>query len=75
MLSLVCLVIALILSSSLVSTSPITRRSVPGVQTNCKEGYFALTYDDGPYEYTEELVDKLNAAGVKVSSFEWVLMA
>jgi hypothetical protein len=68
MLSLVCLVFALILTSSLVSTSPIVRRAPTGVQTDCKKGYFALTYDDGPYEYTEELIDKLNAAGVKVSN-------
>lgn len=74
MLSLVCLVFALILTSSLVSTSPIVRRAPTGVQTDCKKGYFALTYDDGPYEYTEELVDKLNDAGVKVSNSELVLM-
>ncbi|KAI9283064.1 hypothetical protein BC943DRAFT_328209 [Umbelopsis sp. AD052] len=69
MLSLVSLVFALILSSTLVSTSPIARRTLSGVQTNCKKGYFALTYDDGPYQFTEELVDKLDAAGVKATFF------
>jgi hypothetical protein len=70
MLSLIKPLSALILCLSLVSASPLARRNTPGVQTNCKKGYFALTYDDGPYEYTSELVDKLNAAGVKVGRFE-----
>ncbi|KAI8584223.1 hypothetical protein K450DRAFT_218723 [Umbelopsis ramanniana AG] len=67
--SLVYLAFALLLSSTLVSTSPITRRTLTGVQTDCKKGYFALTYDDGPYEFTEELVDKLDAAGIKATFF------
>ncbi|KAH8550643.1 hypothetical protein BGW37DRAFT_497831 [Umbelopsis sp. PMI_123] len=69
MLSLIKPLSALILCLSLVSASPLARRNTPGVQTNCKKGYFALTYDDGPYEYTSELVDKLNAAGVKATFF------
>ncbi|KAG2182160.1 hypothetical protein INT43_007087, partial [Umbelopsis isabellina] len=51
--------------------APLTlvKREIPGVQTQCKKGYFALTFDDGPYKYTEELVDILNEKGVKATFF------
>ncbi|PHH83203.1 hypothetical protein CDD82_3128 [Ophiocordyceps australis] len=32
-------------------------------------GAFALTFDDGPYIYTMELLDKLDAAGLKATFF------
>lgn len=71
MLNLVKLVFAIVSALSLVSASPIiglSKRGLSGVQTNCKKGYFALTFDDGPYQYTSELVDKLNVNGIKVGS-------
>jgi peptidoglycan/xylan/chitin deacetylase (PgdA/CDA1 family) len=33
------------------------------------KGKMALTYDDGPYLYTGELLDILKAKGVKVTFF------
>lgn len=43
----------------------------PGVviQRCTKPGMLALAYDDGPYLYTDELVDILNAAGAKATFF------
>ncbi|KAG2180935.1 hypothetical protein INT43_008515 [Umbelopsis isabellina] len=57
--------------TALVLAAPLTlvKRGVSGVQTQCKKGYFALTFDDGPYKYTEELVDILNAKDVKATFF------
>jgi peptidoglycan/xylan/chitin deacetylase (PgdA/CDA1 family) len=38
--------------------------------TECvTEGDIALTYDDGPYIYTSDLLDILDAAGVKATFF------
>ncbi|KAI9485876.1 MAG: hypothetical protein EXX96DRAFT_613726 [Benjaminiella poitrasii] len=36
---------------------------------NCKPGYVALTYDDGPNIYTSALVKLLNEKGVKATFF------
>ncbi|KAK4101219.1 carbohydrate esterase family 4 protein [Parathielavia hyrcaniae] len=43
----------------------------PGVilQKCRKPGLLALTYDDGPYEYTSQLVDILDEAGAKATFF------
>jgi len=48
------------------------RAPTPGtVITKCsKPGTLALAYDDGPYQYTQLLVDTLNKAGVK-GTFFW----
>ena len=70
MLTFSKLALVLVSALTLASASPAippSKRGVTGVQINCKPGYFALTYDDGPYEFTEELVDKLNGHGIKVS--------
>lgn len=47
------------------------RRTSPGiVYTKCaKPGVLALAFDDGPYQYTQKLVDTLNAAGAKGTFF------
>lgn len=38
------------------------------VITSCTQANtFALTFDDGPYEYTSEVLDTLEAAGMRVS--------
>ncbi len=44
---------------------------LPGVViTQCsKPGTLALAYDDGPYIYTSDLVDILDAAGAKATFF------
>lgn len=37
------------------------------VITSCTQANtFALTFDDGPYEYTSEVLDTLEAAGMRV---------
>lgn len=43
----------------------------PGVvYTQCaRPGTLALAFDDGPYTYTQKLVDTLNAAGGKATFF------
>lgn len=39
------------------------------VITSCTQANtFALTFDDGPYEYTSEVLDTLEAAGMRVSA-------
>jgi len=44
---------------------------VPGAEvfTCGTPGTFAITYDDGPYIYSNELIDVLDAAGVKATLF------
>lgn len=50
-----------------------TRQSSPTagvVYSKCsKPGVFALAFDDGPGQYTEELIKTLNAAGAKATFF------
>ncbi|CAO0798184.1 unnamed protein product [Mucor circinelloides] len=36
---------------------------------NCKPNHVAITYDDGPYDFTSDLVDLLNTNGVKATFF------
>ncbi|CRK42249.1 hypothetical protein BN1723_016031, partial [Verticillium longisporum] len=44
--------------------------SAGAVISQCsRPGVFALAYDDGPYQYTSELVDILDAAGAKATFF------
>lgn len=47
------------------------RAPSPGVViTQCASpGMLALAYDDGPYQYTSDLVDILDAAGAKATFF------
>jgi peptidoglycan/xylan/chitin deacetylase (PgdA/CDA1 family) len=54
---------------SIVAAAPLEllKRKTSGVQTQCKQGHFALTFDDGPYKYTEALVDLLNEKNIKVN--------
>ncbi|KAK1673135.1 polysaccharide deacetylase [Colletotrichum godetiae] len=39
------------------------------IQKCAKSGVFALAYDDGPYQYTSQLVDILNNGGAKATFF------
>lgn len=50
-----------ILASSMVSAQAMIQ--------NCKPGYVAITYDDGPNIYTSELVKLLDTNGVKATFF------
>ncbi|CAM0142844.1 hypothetical protein VKS41_002590 [Umbelopsis sp. WA50703] len=56
---------------SIVAAAPLEllKRKTSGVQTQCKQGHFALTFDDGPYKYTEALVDLLNEKNIKATFF------
>jgi peptidoglycan/xylan/chitin deacetylase (PgdA/CDA1 family) len=51
--------------------SMIKRAPSPGIViTKCsKPGVLALAYDDGPYQYTQQLVDILNKGGAKATFF------
>lgn len=70
--------VALLVSASAAAypvESPIEvmrRAADPGVvYTKCnRPGVLALAYDDGPYEFTSELVDILDEAGAK-GTFFW----
>ncbi|KAJ2959443.1 hypothetical protein NQZ79_g5076 [Umbelopsis isabellina] len=68
-----CYALACTSFTALVLAAPLTliKRETSGVQTQCKKGYFALTFDDGPYMYTEELVDLLDEKNVKIASHTW----
>jgi peptidoglycan/xylan/chitin deacetylase (PgdA/CDA1 family) len=50
-----------------------SRQTIPAagvVYSKCsKPGVFALAFDDGPGQYTEELIKTLNAAGAKATFF------
>jgi len=59
-------------ASAAPSVNPIDlfRRQGGQVITQCsKPGVLALAYDDGPAQYTDELVDILDAAGAKATFF------
>jgi len=50
----------------------VKRGALPGtVYTKCSSpGMLALAYDDGPYKYTQQLVDTLDKGGAK-GTFFW----
>jgi peptidoglycan/xylan/chitin deacetylase (PgdA/CDA1 family) len=43
--------------------------SASGMIKDCKPGYVALTYDDGPHKYTRNLVSLLNKNKIKATFF------
>lgn len=53
-------------SVALLASSMVSAQSM--IQ-NCKPGYVAITYDDGPNVYTSELVKLLDSKGVKATFF------
>lgn len=64
----------LTLGAAIPLESPVTifnRATTPGtVYTKCSTpNTLALAYDDGPYQYTQSLVNTLNAAGAKGTFF------
>lgn len=54
---------------SLLSLSILGFVSAQEVVTSCKPGYVALTFDDGPYKFTNELLDLLESESVKATFF------
>lgn len=49
---------------------PLEPRATAKVYTKCsKPRTYALTFDDGPYEYTWQLADDLKDDGVKATFF------
>ena len=59
-------------AASIPSPIDLIRRdhSLGTVITKCsKPGVLALAFDDGPYQYTQKLVDTLNAADAKATFF------
>ncbi|KAL1930631.1 hypothetical protein VTP01DRAFT_10793 [Rhizomucor pusillus] len=69
-----------ILAASMSMAMPLEPRATAKVYSKCsKPGTYALTFDDGPYEYTWKLADDLKAAGVKATFFingnNWVNVA
>ncbi|KAF9432702.1 hypothetical protein BGZ76_010442 [Entomortierella beljakovae] len=69
-------VIAMLFSTALVSAAPIDEPHVVGkratinIITKCKiAGTAALTFDDGPHTFTNELLDILKKKGVKATFF------
>lgn len=56
-----------------------TRSVKAPVISTCKPGYFALTFDDGPYEYSYKLATTLKEAGIPATFFvngdNWVNVA
>ncbi|KAI9283063.1 hypothetical protein BC943DRAFT_382126 [Umbelopsis sp. AD052] len=71
MVALANYILACLSIASYVSATPLhlTKRLTRGVQTNCKAGHFALTFDDGPYQYSSKLIDHLNERGIKATFF------
>lgn len=72
--ALVLLSSLLTLGAALPLESPVSifqRATTPGtVYTKCSTpNTLALAYDDGPYQYTQSLVNTLNAAGAKGTFF------
>ena len=57
------------------ATTSLQKRNRPSIVTTCrKSGQFALTYDDGPYDYESEISNKLSSAGAKGTFFVLVFV-
>jgi peptidoglycan/xylan/chitin deacetylase (PgdA/CDA1 family) len=60
--------------ASLSSAHVVGKRSLPfdgTIYTACTTpGVVALTFDDGPYIYTQSIVDQLTAAGQRATFFQ-----
>ncbi|KAI8336614.1 hypothetical protein BC941DRAFT_397577 [Chlamydoabsidia padenii] len=55
---------------ALVSAAPLLRRAPAVVHTDCSvPGTFALTFDDGPYNQTWDLIKYLNQENIKATFF------
>ncbi|KXN87636.1 Chitin deacetylase [Leucoagaricus sp. SymC.cos] len=60
----------ILLFGALTSATPSRRQNPPGVVTSCaKPGTAALTFDDGPYNFSAEIVQTLNAHNAKGTFF------
>ncbi|KAJ8660728.1 hypothetical protein O0I10_003371 [Lichtheimia ornata] len=56
--------------ASYVSAMPLAKRAPANVYSKCKEsGTFALTFDDGPYKFTPQLLKLLDDNDVKATFF------
>lgn len=54
---------------SLLSLGFFSAASAQRLITHCKPGYVALTFDDGPFKFTKDLVHLLDSEGVKATFF------
>jgi peptidoglycan/xylan/chitin deacetylase (PgdA/CDA1 family) len=60
----------LLLSALALAAPTQEKRQAAAIITSCTvPGTFALTFDDGPYAYTSQLLDILAANGVKATFF------
>lgn len=63
-------ILAAAVSASPMDPVEVFRRQGGTVITKCtRPGVLALAYDDGPYQYTSQLIDILDAAGAKATFF------
>lgn len=58
----------LVLGASLPEAG-VQRRQAGVIQRCTQPGVIALTFDDGPYQYEQDLIDQLDAAGSKATFF------
>jgi peptidoglycan/xylan/chitin deacetylase (PgdA/CDA1 family) len=65
------LLTSLAVVATAVSAAPVEKRAVKAkVYTTCSvPGTMALTFDDGPYEYTWDLAETLQSKGVTATFF------
>ncbi|SPO07431.1 related to deacetylase [Cephalotrichum gorgonifer] len=64
------IVLALAAAAAASPVSRIQRRQAASVIASCtKPGVVALTFDDGPFDYTESVLDQFAAAGFKATFF------
>ncbi|KAJ3055745.1 Carbohydrate esterase 4 protein [Rhizophlyctis rosea] len=71
-MKLTSIVATLIAAATAVSAAPYTKPQpkLPQVVTNCvKPNTIAITFDDGPYNYTLSILSQLKAANVKATWF------
>jgi hypothetical protein len=52
-----------------IGTIPYGGIDTAGIQDCIKDGVIAFSYDDGPYIYTEDLLDLLDSYGAKATFF------
>ena len=65
--------ITIALAAAAASASPLAglqKRAAATVYASCTQpGVVALSFDDGPYAYTDDVLDQLDAAGFKATFF------
>ncbi|MDQ0118035.1 peptidoglycan/xylan/chitin deacetylase (PgdA/CDA1 family) [Pseudarthrobacter defluvii] len=56
-------------SNAIAAVSPKTQMVTRPLNSNCSGGYVTFTFDDGPREHTERLLDTLDLLGIKAVFF------